>query len=303
MKKTITMVALAIMALPATGLAAGEENPDTVKVINNPKQVVITQSDNQVLMNVKGSDARDDYNYDYRVTSRHGGRLTGMEREGAEVEFRIPFVKSRSDSLKRRQLQLFLSDVYVGFGGANVEAAGRDALKKTVSEVGVLNFVALGCQFNNRRSRLSLGVGFNWSHYRLNNNYFWTRGDDGVAGFVLSPDKCDKPRASLTLWSMQFPLLYNHSFGAKRRWSAAAGVVMNWNYYANFYNAYSDGKSDYSVTTRGLHQRKLSFDLVGMVSWHGIGAYVRYAPQSLFKTGYGPEIKNRWTVGLVLRGL
>ncbi|MBP5560424.1 MAG: hypothetical protein J6X70_01285 [Muribaculaceae bacterium] len=303
MRKTITIVAVAMMALPATCLAANEADTDTVKVINNPKQVVITQSDERVLMNVKGNEAGDDYNYDYRVTSGRCGKVTGMEREGTEVEFRLPFAKSKSDadSLKRYRLYLFLSDVYLGAGSAHVEAAGRDALKKTVSEVGVLNFLALGYEFNQKRSRVSLGVGFNWNFYRLNDKYFWQRDDRGVVGFVPNLDSHDRQHATLSSWSVQFPLLYNHSLGKK--WSVAAGVVMNWNCYADFTNSYRDGKSDYSVTTHGLYQRKLSFDCIGMVSWHGIGAYFRYSPQSLFKTGYGPEIKNRWTLGLVLRGL
>ena len=72
---------------------------------------------------------------------------------------------------------------------------------------------------------------------------------------------------------------------------------------AEFKNGYSLAESDYSVTTHGLYQRKLSFDYIAMVSWHGLGAYFRYAPQSVLKPGFGPEIKNRWTIGFVLRGL
>ena len=292
-----------MMALPATCLAENEAKTDTVKVINNPKQVVITQSDNEALVSVMGDGAGDDYSYDYRVTSGRHGRVIGMEREGTEVEFRLPFMKSKCDSLKRPRLYVFLSDVYFGAGSAHVGAEGRDAFKKTVSEVGVLNFVALGYEFNRRHSRISLGMGFNWGFYRLNDNYFWSRDESGVVGFVPNPDHPDKHHATLSLWSMQFPLMYNHSLGNKKRWSLAAGIVMNWNGFASFTNSYRDGKSDYSVTTRGLCQRKLSFDCIGMVSWHGIGAYFRYSPQSLFKTGFGPEIKNRWTLGLVLRGL
>lgn len=301
MRKTITMMAVAMMALPATCLAENEAKTDTVKVIDNPRQVVITQNDDEALVSVKGNGAGDDYSYDYRVTSGRCGRVIGMEREGTEMEFRLPFKKSKCDSLMRPRLYLFLSDVYFGMGSSRVESSGRDALKKTEIEVGVLNFLALGYEFNQKRSRLSLGMGFNWRRYRLNDNYFWQRDDSGVVGPCPYLDSHDKQHATLSLWSLQFPLLYNHSLGKK--WNVAAGVVMNWNFYADFTNSYRDGKSDYRVTTHGLYQRKLSFDCIGMVSWHGIGAYFRYSPQSLFKTGFGPEINNRWTLGLVLRGM
>ena len=94
--------------------------------------------------------------------------------------------------------------------------------------------------------------------------------------------------------------MFRHSLG--KRWGLSAGVVMNWHCYASFTNSHRMGMSDYNVTTHGLQQRKLSFDCVAMVTWHGIGAYFRFAPQSVFKAGFGPEMKNRWTLGFVVGG-
>ena len=144
-------------------------------------------------------------------------------------------------------------------------------------------------------------MGLNYANYGLRAPYFWNRSSNGALGYVASPGDYATHSATLSMWSMQFPLMYNHSLGKK--WSIAAAAVMNWNCYANISNGYSVGKSDYSVTTHGLNQRKITFDYVGMLSWHGVGFYFRYAPQSLFKTGMGPEMKNRWTVGITLRGL
>ena len=204
----------------------------------------------------------------------------------------------------KSRFYIFLSDVYVGWGGNHVEAPASDAIKSTVWEAGVLNFASLGYNFNQDRSRLSLGVGFNWTHYGLRKDFSWYRGDGGVLGWMpnaeLYDEQYDKSRSSLTLYSMQLPLMFNQSLGKK--WDVAVAGILNWNYYAHFTNNYSLDHSDYHVTTHGLKQRKVSFDLLGQVSWHGIGAYLRYSPQSVFKTGYGPEMKNRWTLGIVLRG-
>ena len=75
---------------------------------------------------------------------------------------------------------------------------------------------------------------------------------------------------------------------------------MNWNFFADYKNTYRIGKSDYSETTRGLNQRKISFDVYAMVAWRSLGVYFRYAPQSVLKDGYGPEYKNRWMLGITL---
>ena len=169
-----------------------------------------------------------------------------------------------------------------------------------MSEIGILNLIALGRVFNQGRSTVSLGVGFNWHRYGLESPYFWHRTTEGTLGYMEFGEPFDKHRATLLVRSMQFPLMFNQSLG--KRWNVAVGAVMNWNFYADVRNSYRMGKTDYNETTRGLNQRKISFDGIAMLSWHGLGVYFRYAPQSVMKANYGPELKNRWTLGLVLRG-
>ena len=299
MKKRLNLLVAAIAVLPNLCFAGTSASPDTVKVINNPNQVVITQGDDKVLLKVDGNDIDKDYHYECRVTPNYKGGLTTMHREGKDVEFSYPFKKRDSVNTKPH-FQVFLSDVYFGWGSFHVDAANRDVFNKTACELGVLNLVGVGYLFNHRRSRVSLGLGFNLSHYSLKKPHFWTRNDAGVVGYETSLEDFDHHHASLSLLSMQFPLMFNQSLG--KRWCVAASVVLNWNNYADYNNSYSIGKSDYSVNTRGLYQRKVSVDYIGMVSWRGIGAYFRYAPQSVFKTNYGPEMKNRWTLGVILRG-
>ena len=197
-----------------------------------------------------------------------------------------------------KHFQIFLSDLYIGWGGNSND--NIDVLKKKHTELGVLNLVAFGYNFNQHRTMVSAGIGFNWASYSLNKPALWCLGSDGVVGFATLAEPFENHRASLLVRSMQFPIMINHNLG--KRWNIAAGPVLNWNFYASMTNAHSMGVDDYSVTTHGLSQRKFSVDGIVRVTWHGIGAYLRYAPQSLFKSGFGPEIKNRWSMGLIISG-
>ena len=300
MKQTsIFLLLAAATTLPSVCLADNAADIDTVKVIDTPRQVVVTQNGDEVLLQIDGSATDPDYRYEYLVKPKRHGRLATASREGSEVEFHHPFSKCDSAG-ERHHFEVFLSDVYFGFGGHSIDAANRDAVNKSTSQVGVLNFVGLAYRFNQSRSRVSLGVGFDWSHYGMRNPYFWHRADNGVVGWEKGAADYNKHHALLSVYSLQFPLMYRHSLG--KRWGLSAGVVMNWHCYASFTNSHRMGMSDYNVTTHGLQQRKLSFDCVAMVTWHGIGAYFRYSPQSVFKAGFGPEMKNRWTLGFVLGG-
>ena len=288
---------LTIFLMPLLVLAQETGKIDTVKVIDRPNQVVIAEDDGQVVVNVNGAYRDEDYKYEYRAKPSTKGFIS-EQNENHKLRFEHPFSKCDNDSSKR-SFEVFMSDLYFGWGGNSVEAGTRDIIKRSHSEIGILNFVGLGVNLN--RTKLSLGVGFNWAWYGLNKPYLWDRTPDGAVGIGALEESFSKHRASLSVWSMQFPIMVNQYLG--KHWNIAAGPILNWNYYADVYNGYSNGFSTYSVTTEGLHQRKFSVDGIVMVSWKGIGAYFRYAPQSVFKNDFGPEIKNRWTVGLVLRGL
>ena len=277
MRKKLTLLLVAIMALPSLCAASDAIKDDSVKVIKNPEQVTITKRDGAFRINVEGNETDKDYRYEYFVKERYDGKLYVQESEGGKVKFRHPFSKCDSN-YKKPHWEVFTSDLMFGWGGHSVASADRDLLKKSIS----------------------LGVGFNWQRYNLKSPYFWARSNEGVLGYGELLEPFDKHRATLLVRSMQFPLMFDQSLG--KNWNLAVGAVMNWNFFADYKNSYRIGKSNYTETTRGLNQRKISFDGIAMLSWGGLGIYFRYAPQSVFKTGFGPEMKNRWTLGLVLRG-
>lgn len=286
---------LAIVLLPLLMLAQETSRIDTVKVIDKPNQVVIAEDGDQVVVNVNGAYRDKDYKYEYRAKPSSKGFAT-EQKENHPLSYQF----GRCDSThSKRSFEVFTSDLYVGWGGNSVDKGNRDIIKRSRSEVGILNLIGLAVNLN--RTRLSLGLGFNWASYSLNKPNIWSRSNDGVVGFDNLTGPFDKHRASLLVRSMQFPLLINQFVG--KHWDIAAGPIFNWNFYADGNNTYRQDKSDYSVTTHGLNQRKFSVDGIVIVSWRGLGAYFRYAPQSVFKTGFGPEIKNRWSIGIVLRGV
>ena len=40
--------------------------------------------------------------------------------------------------------------------------------------------------------------------------------------------------------------------------------------------------------------------MIGAFSFDGLAIYGRYSPSNMFKKGYGPEIKNTWTLGVAI---
>lgn len=294
MVKNLSML-LAFILLPLLVLAQENSRIDTVKVIDKPNQVVIAEDGDQIVVNVNGAYKDSDYKYEYRAKPS----TRGLDTEQSE-NHRLRYQFGKCDSThSKRSFEVFMSDLYVGFGGNTVENGNRDIIKRSRYDIGILNFIGIGVNLN--RTKISLGLGFNWANYGLNKPYIWNRSNDGIVGFEPLTGEIQNLRTSLLVRSMQFPLLVNQHLG--KHWDIAVGPIFNWNYYADFNTSYRNGVNDISVTTHGLNQRKFSVDGIVMVCWRGLGAYFRYEPQSVFKNGFGPEIKNRWTLGLVLRGV
>lgn len=289
------LILVAIFLFPLILLAQETSKIDTVKVIDRPNQVVIAEDGDQVVVNVNGAYKDSDYKYEYRAKPASRG-FVSEQNENHRLAYRF----GECDSTKsKRSFEVFMSDLYVGFGGNSVGQGTRDIIKRSTLELGILNLVGLAVNLNH--TRLSLGMGFNWVTYGLNKPNIWSRSDDGIVGIDALTGEAKNLRTSLLVRSMQFPLLFNQYLG--KHWDISVGPIFNWNYYADFNTSYSYGVDNISVTTHGLNQRKFSVDGIVMLIWKGLGAYFRYAPQSVFKTGFGPEIKNRWALGLVIRGL
>ena len=88
MRKKLTLLLVAIMALPSLCAASDAIKDDSVKVIKNPEQVTITKRDGMFRLNVDGNDQDKDYRYEYLVKERYDGKLYVQESEGGNVKFR-----------------------------------------------------------------------------------------------------------------------------------------------------------------------------------------------------------------------
>ena len=100
------------------------------------------------------------------------------------------------------------------------------------------------------------------------------------------------------MWTVQFPLMFSQRIVKKLDLTVAG--ILNWNTYARVDNHYEMNKVEHDTKYKGLKQEKINFDFMGALSWNDFGFYCRYSPGKFFKEGYGPEIKDTWTVGLII---
>lgn len=201
----------------------------------------------------------------------------------------------KSDAKLNKHWAIFTDGFYLGMGIKHK----WDAINNSF-EVGILNLV--GLKYNSLHGQtITLGAGFHHRSYSMKRPYMLVRDAQNLVELSTYPstnvNEIKHRSSNLNQWTVQFPLTFRQRI-VKKLDIAVAGIL-NWNTYARVDNHYELNKTDYDTHYKGLKQNKVNFDFMSSLTWNEVGIYCRYSPGKFFKEGYGPEIKNTWTMGLI----
>lgn len=300
MKKSL-FVMLALLPMFVTTVFA--EEVDTVKVINKPNKVVFTESQKGLKVDVIGAEKDSAYRYTFTHENTPSGKTISSQQEtrSNDVSINYPFQKNDTSKCTAGEstCEVFTSGLYAGFGWNHVDKEYPD-FRHNIGheyEIGILNMLGIGVK-PWKGGRFSLGFGFEWRRYHMHYHKDIDKAPDGllyVTDFAEGSKDCS---TNIHIFALQFPLLYRQM--VSKKFAVWCGGVMNVNTGAHVTSKHKLDDRDYVIKIRDLHQRKVSFDIIGGFGMEdGLGIYLRYRPQSLFKKGYRPEM-DTFSVGLTI---
>ena len=283
MKKYLFLLTAMLAVAEAQALA-----PDTVTVIQQPNQVIITETPTGTYVKVSGTKENENYNYTYTV--QHSPNDTVHTTQSTDWELNLPFMKS---SNKEYHWSIVCSGLYFGAG----LGTSCDIVNNSINW-GILNFASLN--YNTLHGQqFSIGVGYDNKRFSLKRpNCFIMDEATNIVGIDSYPEGTEDRSSVLSIRAIQFPLQFQQFFG--KNFHITLGGIMNWNVYAKCNTHYKVNKTHYDVSYRGIKQNKLTFDVYGALSYNRFGIYCRFSPCNVFKKGFGPEIKNTWTMGCAI---
>ncbi len=284
MKKILFVITTMLAVAQAQAVA-----PDTVTVIEQPNQIVITETTTGTHVKVTGSKENEDYSYTYTV--EHSPNDTIHTSQSADWELNYPFKKNK----KKKDYHWTMETKGIYFGGGL--KTSYDLVNNSFNW-GILNIVSINYDtFHGQH--FSLGIGYDNKRFSLKRpNCFVMDEATNIVSTDTYPDNVGDRSSVLSVRAIQFPLLFQQDFG--KDFHLVLGASMNWNVYAKCNTHYKINKTNYDISYRGIKQNKLTFDVIGAFSFDGLAIYCRYTPSNMFKKGYGPEIKNTWTLGVAL---
>lgn len=266
------------------------QSTDTVTVIDQPRQVIITETPTGSIIKVMGAKDKNDYSYTYQIDHAANDSVHTSQELSNDWELNFPFMKNKK---KDYHWSVESKGLYFGGGLKTSYDLVNNCFNWGILDIASINYHTLHGQ------HFSLGVGYDNKRFSLKRpNCFVMDEATDIVGIDSYPNDVNNRSSVLSVRAIQFPLLFQQDLS--KNFHIVLGASMNWNVYAKCNTHYKVNKTNYDISYRGIKQNKITFDVIGALSFDGLAIYCRYTPGNMFKKGFGPEIKNTWMLGAAI---
>lgn len=253
------------------------EVQDTLLNTDTPAVLVITEHSEGTLVKVKdrGSEHIDSVFIPYSA----GSNVTTTQKTSGSV-FKLPVFGY--DSREREGLIATISGLCIGLTNPIGQTGGRGIQWSKSFEISWLNCIAFGYNFS--RSRLTLGLGFDWRNYKstIGNHWLVTDGNGGIE-WGAAPNGVHVRSTELHVFSLQMPLMYTWSIPKTRMVIRAAPIVC-FNTSSSVKGIFNDAAGNkLEYYSKDFKRNPVTVDFFGALVYQGVGIYVRYSPMKVLK--------------------
>lgn len=277
--------------------AVNPERMDTVLYVTNPSVIVVSESAEGLSVSVDGTAS--DSLFSTRFVDVYGSDVNVRTRRtvGRDMVACMDGTLLGITAGKGSRWDVVSGGIGIGL----VNPLGPDAGDIQWSKSFEISWVnAFAVSYNISRSRISLGIGFDWRNYKTTLSRRMTDNGDGGVEWSGYPEGCIAKNSRVKIFSLGFPLLYKYRI-PKSSLSLTLGAVFNLNTYGSLKTQYyrSDG-TPVTEFSKSLDRKAFTVDFLGSVGlWEGCGIYVRYSPMKVIRCDHDINFRPL-SVGLML---
>lgn len=290
------MILLATSFLAATSLYAAQQDSLTVTntvQIEKPDRVTLTQSDNQLTIDIEGEEGNPDFRYTREVNVSSSEPVVTKERS-SNWDFNIPFRKQKK-YIRRRYNEFVIKDFKLGLSKVT-NAPGN--LNADMASSWEITTPSLGWAYYPWYSKtsFSIGIACSWRNYRMTGkNRFIKEGSEITLGKY--PEGADIEFSRIKVFSWSIPLMFSYESNNKLGFSL--GTIVNLNTHASLKTRYKLDGEKIKLTDNNIHQTPVTIDFQASISCKSVGIYVKYSPCNILDTSYGPKF-SALSAGIIL---
>ena len=263
---------------------AYSEVPDTLIAVDSPSKVIITESSEGTKITVTDNENGAEESHFIAYTP---GANVKTSRKSSVSLFNIPGLDcmNRQEKCGRSGSRwlLGMEGVCIGLNEAHAQTGGGGLQWSKSFEISWLSCLNIGYSFN--RSRIYLGLGFDWRNYKATADRRWLVATEaGGVEWGEAPEGVNVRYSRLKVFSLQMPLLYEWRV-PKSRLKLKLGPILNFNTYSSIKGVYDDSFGNRcEFFTKEFKRNPTTLDFFGAISYHNaLGIYVRYSPMKVLK--------------------
>ncbi len=293
-----TLRYIVILLLFSLNTYASNEVPDTLMTVDNPSQVLITESSEGTRITV--TDNKSGIEESYLVEYTPGAKVSTSRKSSVSI-FNIPGLDCMNI---KEKCGCFGSGWSIGFDGLCIglteahDQTGGGGLQWSKSfEISWLSCLNVGYEFS--RSRIYLGLGFDWRNYKATADNRWlVTSETGGVEWGKAPEGALVRYSRLKVFSLQVPLLYEWRI-PKSQLKVKLGPILNFNTYSSIKGVYDDSFGNRcEYFTKNFKRNPMTLDFFGSISYRNtLGIYVRYSPMKVLKVS-SPINFTPFTIGV-----
>lgn len=272
-------------------------------IINNPSQVIISQSSNALAVKISGKDGNPDYRFSREVSLSNQSEVSTSQSMNRRSPLSWDFKEIEKDD-KTSQLELaFFKDFSYGFLMQFDRPQGMDDVKFFQSYETSLTMMSFIYYPGHSRNWYSLDANLNYRHITMKGNMRFETQQGGNLHLAPYPEGAKPENSMMQILKPELALNFYRSF--HKDFSFGLGIGTMFGGYTNYCNSrsnYTDkegNKIHEANDVRDIFGFNLSVKAQLMFNGFG-GFYIKYYPKSGFKSNHGPQFQSL-SAGLIFR--
>lgn len=209
----------------------------------------------------------------------------------------ISIYSNHEDQNKNAEFGVYVCpSLYVGANFVTGAPQNVSFTATSAHDLWLNNIVALKARPVNSKLYLTLGYGWKSNYYKMTGEKRFDMNADNVVEVKDYKEGALNKSSRLKTFSHTFSLLATLEAG--KHTDFRFGPTMSLNTGKSILTKFEDPYGTiYSEKSPNIKVNKVTFDFMASLTYYGVGLYVKYAPQSVFKGDYGPQFSTV-TLGL-----
>ncbi len=287
----LPLILLSVLTTYAQEPAVPVEPTDTVINIDNPSNIVLSETPDGIrLMVIEGEDSVTTYSYNHPDPDN----VNISSIKGPSIDSGSGLVLSRWNKPNKTSFEMVSGGLSIG---KNFAMGQPEPMDITTGKSWELSWVyMLGLRISRNGNSFITGIGFNWRNYRLTGPYQFAKSNGGIS-LTEYPEGSQGKWSRLKVTTLSVPVLYT-----RKIWKGldiTAGGIVNFATHSSIKTKFVYEGREIESSQNGIYTRPVTVDIYGAVTVCGLGWYVRYSPMKVIRGGHGPQFSTLST-GVVL---